>query len=152
VLCCAGLNGSTIGPDWAKLNGMCLPNGLLARPKHGPAHATGWPRPINCLSGQIMGQPIYHGPNFQRLDACVILDAGGFVGSSPEKKNAQSGYTRAWRFPDIRAHADVMLPDLCVSMRHAARDLGRGLVDIGSAGQGLELNTAIQSLLRFSHA
>jgi hypothetical protein len=100
----------------------------------------------------VAGEPIYHGPNFQRLDACVILDAGRVCWILTRKKNAQSGYTRAWRFPDIRAHADVMLPDLCVSMRHAARDLGRGLVDIGSAGQRLELNTAIQSLLRFSHA
>jgi hypothetical protein len=26
----------------------CLPNGLLAKPKHGPARALGWPGPVTC--------------------------------------------------------------------------------------------------------
>jgi hypothetical protein len=43
----------------------------------------------------------------------------GFVGSSPEKKRTSRIMHAALRFPDIRAHADVMLPDLCVSMQHA---------------------------------
>jgi hypothetical protein len=56
----------------------------------------------------------------QAWDACVILDAGpGLLDPHQKKKRTSRIMHAALRFPDIRAHADVMLPDLCVSMQHA---------------------------------
>jgi hypothetical protein len=65
VSCLAGLNGPTIGPDWAWLVLRADPGPLpvvLGHSHAGPNHA---------------GQPIYHGPNFQDYPRLVIPEYKG---------------------------------------------------------------------------